>query len=88
MLRKSIILLLILLVPGIAASQTAAGYVDGYYERGIQPWDSAAGTCIAREAGAIVSDGGALDPVKDVTIAGNAFVHAELERILRGFPIG
>src|SRR5262249_42507913 len=32
----------------------AAGNVDGYYERGVQYWDIAAGTLIAREAGAVV----------------------------------
>lgn len=29
----------------------AAGRLDGYYERGLQPWDLAAGALIAREAG-------------------------------------
>jgi myo-inositol-1(or 4)-monophosphatase len=32
----------------------AAGRVDAYYERGIQPWDRAAGALIAAEAGARV----------------------------------
>jgi myo-inositol-1(or 4)-monophosphatase len=32
----------------------AAGRLDGYYERGLQPWDWAAGSVIAREAGAEV----------------------------------
>jgi len=32
----------------------AAGRVDAYYERGLQPWDRAAGALIAREAGGIV----------------------------------
>lgn len=32
----------------------AAGRLDGYYERGLQPWDYAAGALIAREAGAVV----------------------------------
>ncbi|WP_181442216.1 inositol monophosphatase family protein [Streptomyces tateyamensis] len=31
----------------------AAGRLDGYYERGLQPWDLAAGGLIAREAGAL-----------------------------------
>ncbi|MDH6143145.1 MULTISPECIES: inositol monophosphatase family protein [Kitasatospora] len=30
----------------------AAGRLDGYYERGLAPWDQAAGGLIAREAGA------------------------------------
>lgn len=33
----------------------AAGRLDGYYERGIQPWDRAAGLLIAAEAGARVT---------------------------------
>jgi len=32
----------------------AAGRVDAYYERGLQPWDYAAGALIAREAGALL----------------------------------
>lgn len=38
----------------------ACGRVDAYYERGLQPWDHAAGALIAAEAGAIVGnlDGG------------------------------
>lgn len=31
-----------------------AGVVDAYYERGINPWDMAAGSMVAREAGAVV----------------------------------
>jgi myo-inositol-1(or 4)-monophosphatase len=34
----------------------AAGRVDGYYERGLAPWDLAAGALIAAEAGAAVGD--------------------------------
>lgn len=34
----------------------AAGRVDAYWEQGIQSWDVAAGTVIAREAGARVTD--------------------------------
>ena len=32
----------------------ACGRVDGYYERGLSPWDLAAGALIAAEAGATV----------------------------------
>lgn len=32
----------------------ASGRLDGYYERGLQPWDLAAGAVLAREAGARV----------------------------------
>ncbi|PHR58679.1 MAG: inositol monophosphatase [Robiginitomaculum sp.] len=34
----------------------AAGRFDGFWERGLQPWDIAAGIVIAREAGAIVQE--------------------------------
>ena len=34
----------------------ACGRVDAYYERGLQPWDHAAGALIATEAGAIVGN--------------------------------
>ncbi|HEX6388435.1 MAG TPA: inositol monophosphatase family protein [Solirubrobacteraceae bacterium] len=33
----------------------AAGRVDAYYERGVQPWDIAAGTLICAQAGLIVA---------------------------------
>jgi len=31
----------------------AAGRLDAFYERGLKPWDMAAGLLIAREAGAL-----------------------------------
>ena len=34
----------------------ACGRINGYWEQGLQPWDVAAGTVIAREAGAWVND--------------------------------
>jgi myo-inositol-1(or 4)-monophosphatase len=33
----------------------AAGRLDAYYERGVQPWDHAAGALIATESGAVVA---------------------------------
>jgi len=42
----------------------AAGKLDGYWESSLRPWDTAAGTLIAREAGAIVSDqAGQIEPL-------------------------
>ncbi|MEL6299817.1 MAG: inositol monophosphatase family protein [Pseudomonadota bacterium] len=35
---------------------TAAGRFDAYWERGIQPWDIAAGLLLVREAGGIATD--------------------------------
>lgn len=40
---------------------TAAGRFDGYWERHLKPWDTAAGIVIAREAGLIVQDLGQND---------------------------
>ena len=34
----------------------ACGRLDAYYERGLGPWDLAAGVLIAGEAGAVVGD--------------------------------
>jgi myo-inositol-1(or 4)-monophosphatase len=36
--------------------QVACGRLDGYWEKGLQPWDMAAGIVIVREAGGWVSD--------------------------------
>lgn len=37
-------------------SWLAAGRFDAYYERGLSPWDWAAGSLIVREAGGVVED--------------------------------
>lgn len=37
-------------------AHVAAGKLDGYWETSLRPWDSAAGTLLARETGAVVSD--------------------------------
>ena len=66
----------------------AAGRLDGYWERNLQPWDIAAGQIILREAGGIVSGiAGDDDPLKTGNvICGNEFVHAELVKLLK--PLG
>lgn len=58
----------------------AAGRFDAFWERGLHPWDSAAGSLIVREAGGYVSDyNGGKDYVHGRTIiAANASIHAEL----------
>jgi len=45
----------------------AAGRVDAYYELGPAPWDVAAGSLVAREAGAVVHTGRAPDG-RDLTV--------------------
>src|ERR1700747_774362 len=63
----------------------AAGRLDGYWERNLQPWDMAAGQIMVREAGGIVSGiAGDDDPlVTRNVICGNEFIHAELVKILK-----
>lgn len=62
----------------------AAGNVDGYYERGVQYWDIAAGTLIAREAGAQVAGLGDRPPGPDLTIGAGPGLFAELHGLLAG----
>jgi myo-inositol-1(or 4)-monophosphatase len=60
----------------------ACGRVDAYYERGLGPWDLAAGELIAREAGAIVTDGDGQAPRPGSVVAANPAVHAALLALL------
>lgn len=61
----------------------ADGRFAGYYEMGLKPWDYAAGSLVAAEAGAIVTDlrGDSLDIFSSLgTVTTNGFIHAELIR--------
>jgi myo-inositol-1(or 4)-monophosphatase len=45
--------------PGAAAldlADVAAGYTDGFFEKGLQPWDVAAGSLLVTEAGGLVGN--------------------------------
>jgi len=59
---------------------TASGRVDAFFERGLSPWDMAAGILIAREAGATVTDlaGGTRMFASGDIAAGNEYVHGAL----------
>lgn len=60
----------------------AAGRLNGYFERGLNPWDHAAGALIAAEAGARV-DGMRGEPVSDAfVLAAEPAVAAALEQLL------
>lgn len=63
----------------------AAGRYDGYWERGLQPWDMAAGIVLVREAGGFVTDlaGGADMLVKRDILAGNEQMVRGLTDLLR-----
>lgn len=58
----------------------AAGRFDGYFERGLSPWDVAAGMLIVAEAGGYVSDySGRGSPLHaDSIVAANPEIHREL----------
>ena len=47
----------------------AAGRLDAYYERGLHPWDLAAGTLIVEEAGGKVGGYSGERPGRDMTVA-------------------
>lgn len=60
----------------------ADGVLDGYYERGVNAWDHAAGELIAREAGAI-SSGLFGNPIgNDMVVVANPAIHGALVAIL------
>ncbi len=58
----------------------ASGRYDGYWEHGVNAWDTAAGIVLVREAGGMVSDtaGNSDMFATKSTVAGNEFVHAAM----------
>ncbi|WEH39272.1 inositol monophosphatase [Streptomyces sp. NBC_01218] len=60
----------------------AAGRLDGYYERGLHPWDLAAGDLIAREAGALTGGRPGRPADGDLTVAASPGVFGPLQEIL------
>ena len=63
----------------------ACGRFDGYWERGVNSWDIAAGILMIREAGGYVSDAdGGPNPLATGSIAcGNEIVHRDLVKALK-----
>ncbi len=73
--------------PGAAALDlcyVAAGWYDGFFETGLQPWDCAAGSLIITEAGGLVGNfTGESDYLHQrELVAGNPKVYAQLVAIL------
>lgn len=66
----------------------ACGRVDGYWERGIAPWDIAAGIILLREAGGKVTayDGTALKIESGRILATNGKIHDSLSQELMQVP--
>jgi len=65
-------------------SMLAGGQVDGYYERGVQYWDIAAGGLIAQEAGAVVAGLAGKPAGPEMTIGAGPTLFAELQDLLMG----
>jgi myo-inositol-1(or 4)-monophosphatase len=63
----------------------AAGRFDGFWERGIQAWDMAAGVLMVTEAGGKVTDitGRPFDLMAENALAGNHKIHARILGILK-----
>lgn len=58
----------------------ASGRYDGFWRRGVSPWDVAAGMVIVREAGGLVSDANGRQAIFDTgtIVAGGAPIHARI----------
>jgi myo-inositol-1(or 4)-monophosphatase len=63
----------------------AAGRFDGFWERGIQAWDMAAGILLVKEAGGKVTDltGKPFDLMAQNALASNGRIHEKMFRILK-----
>jgi len=63
----------------------AAGRFDGFWERGLESWDMAAGLLLIEEAGGIVTDidGGRTMLTAGSVVAGNPAIHPNLLKALR-----
>jgi myo-inositol-1(or 4)-monophosphatase len=62
----------------------ASGRLDGYYERGIWPWDLAAGSVIVEEAGGELTNyrGDVLDLAGREIVASNGRLHPAMTRLI------
>jgi myo-inositol-1(or 4)-monophosphatase len=63
----------------------AAGRFDAYWERGLSPWDMAAGIALVREAGGFVTDleGRDIALTSSGILAANEAIHRDLLRALK-----
>jgi myo-inositol-1(or 4)-monophosphatase len=65
----------------------ACGWLDGYWERDLKPWDTLAGLLVAREAGGRVTDYEDGDAPQRLDrgqyVASNGHLHAEMLEVLR-----
>jgi myo-inositol-1(or 4)-monophosphatase len=62
----------------------AEGALDAYYEKGLAPWDRAAGGLVAEEAGLLVTGLSGAPPGPDLVLAAPPAIHAALhDELLR-----
>jgi myo-inositol-1(or 4)-monophosphatase len=63
----------------------AAGRFDGFWERGLSPWDMAAGILLVREAGGVVTDinGGNTMLETGTIVCSNEPLHPQLLKLLK-----
>jgi myo-inositol-1(or 4)-monophosphatase len=71
-------------VASVDLCSVAAGRVDGYYERGLNYWDYAAGALIATEAGAVVGGLGGAPAGTPMTVAAGPALFGPLSAELAG----
>ncbi len=62
----------------------AAGRFDGFWERGLSPWDIAAGFLLVQEAGGMIVGLDRKDPLKGAFVAANTSLAPKLAEIVEG----
>ena len=75
--------------PGAASIDlcyVAAGRLDGFWEQDLNPWDTAAGSIIVREAGGVLSDyaGNPYNPFLKTILASTPGIHSKMLDVLKG----
>ena len=70
----------------LCLAYVAAGWLDGFYERELWPWDIAAGLLLVEEAGGRVTNfqGHPVVLSEGRVVASNGHIHEEILRVLRG----
>ena len=76
-------------LPGAAAydlALVAQGVYDGFFEKRLKPWDTAAGALLVQEAGGIITDytGQKYSPMYPDVVAASPVLHADLLSAVAG----
>jgi myo-inositol-1(or 4)-monophosphatase len=87
LLKRMIVLVQGVRRPGAASIDlcyVASGRLDGFWEEGLQPWDTAAGSLIVIEAGGRVSNyqGEDYSPFQKSIVAANSYIHQKMVEVL------